>query len=114
MKEKLLGVKTSTLAQFGAVSEECVREMANGALDTLSVDIAVAVSGIAGPDGGTPDKPVGTVWMAVASRDKTLVAKHTFGRDRLKNIQLTGTYALNMVLKFIKDVAVGDHQAKNR
>lgn len=101
MKEKLLGVKADTLAQFGAVSEECVREMANGALDTLGVDIAVAVSGIAGPDGGTPDKPVGTVWMAVASRDKTVVAKHTFGRDRLKNIQLTGTYALNMALKFI-------------
>jgi nicotinamide-nucleotide amidase len=101
MKEKLLGVKADTLAQFGAVSEECVREMANGALDTLGVDIAVAVSGVAGPDGGTPDKPVGTVWMAVASRDKTVVAKHTFGRDRLKNIQLTGTYALNMALKFI-------------
>ena len=101
MKEKLLGVKPDTLSKFGAVSEECVREMAIGALDTLGVDVAVAVSGIAGPDGGTPDKPVGTVWMAVASRERTIAIKHIFGRDRLKNIQLTGTYALNMAIKFI-------------
>lgn len=103
MKEKMLGVKKDTLSKFGAVSEECVREMATGALDALGVDIAVAVSGIAGPDGGTPDKPVGTVWMAVASREKVVVVKHIFGRDRIKNIQLTGTYALNMALKFIAD-----------
>ena len=99
MKTKLLGVKTETLTRFGAVSEETVREMANGALDTLGVDVALAISGIAGPDGGTPDKPVGTVWMAVSDRQRTVVQKHIFGRDRLKNIQLTGTYALNLVRK---------------
>ena len=103
MKEKLLGVQRNTLEQFGAVSEECVREMATGALDTLGVDVSVAVSGIAGPSGGTPDKPVGTVWIAVASRERTIATKFIFGRDRIKNIQLTSTYALNMVRKFLAE-----------
>lgn len=103
MKTKLLGVKPETLTRFGAVSEETVREMAQGALETLGADVSIAISGIAGPDGGTPDKPVGTVWMAVSDRNRTLTQKHIFGRDRLKNIQLTGTYALNMVRKFLLD-----------
>ncbi len=101
MKTKLLGVKPETLTRFGAVSGETVCEMAQGALDTLGVDVALAISGIAGPDGGTPDKPVGTVWMAVSDRSRTVTQKHIFGRDRLKNIQLTGTYALNLVRKFL-------------
>lgn len=101
MKHKLLGIKTELLDQFGAVSEQAVRAMAIGALDTLDVDVALSISGIAGPDGGTPDKPVGTVWMAVADRNRVEVQKQVFGRDRLKNIQLTGTYALNMVRKFL-------------
>jgi nicotinamide-nucleotide amidase len=101
MKTKLLGVNPETLTRFGAVSDETVREMAQGALDTLGVDVALAISGIAGPDGGTPDKPVGTVWMAVSDRSRTVTQKHIFGRDRLKNIQLTGTYALNLVRKFL-------------
>jgi nicotinamide-nucleotide amidase len=101
MKTKLLGVKPDTLARFGAVSEETVQEMAQGALDTLGVDVAVAISGIAGPGGGTPEKPVGTVWMAVSDKNRTVTAKHLFLRDRLKNIQLTGTYALNLVRRFL-------------
>lgn len=101
MKTRLLNVHPDTLIRQGAVSEETVREMVAGALDTLNVDVALAISGIAGPGGGTSDKPVGTVWMAVGDRSRILAAKHVFGRDRLKNIQLTGTYALNMVRKFL-------------
>jgi nicotinamide-nucleotide amidase len=101
MKEKLLGVRPETLARHGAVSAETVEEMALGALQTLGVDVALSVSGIAGPDGGSPDKPVGTVWMAVSDGQRTLAQKHVFGRDRLKNIQLTGTYALNLLRKFL-------------
>ncbi len=101
LKTKMLGVKTDTLARQGAVSEQTVIEMAVGALDALGVDVSLAISGIAGPDGGTPDKPVGTVWMAVSDRSRTLTARYVFGRDRLKNIQLTGTYGLNLLRKFL-------------
>ncbi|MDX2133261.1 MAG: CinA family nicotinamide mononucleotide deamidase-related protein [Saprospiraceae bacterium] len=101
MKEKLLGVRPETLQTFGAVSAETVREMVSGALPLLEADVAVAISGIAGPDGGTADKPVGTVWMAVGDRERTIVQKHLFGRDRVKNIQLTGVYALNLVRRFL-------------
>ena len=68
-KESMLGVNTDTLKQHGAVSESTVGEMANGALHLSGADFAVAVSGIAGPDGGTDEKPVGTVWFAWAARD---------------------------------------------
>lgn len=101
IKEKQLGVRPETLARFGAVSDETVREMAAGALTALGADVALAISGIAGPDGGTPDKPVGTVWMAVGDRNRIVSEKHVFGRDRTKNIQLAGVYALNLVRKFL-------------
>ncbi len=101
MKQSLLGVRTETLRQFGAVSEQTVLEMARGALEVLKVDIALSVSGIAGPGGGTPEKPVGTVWMAVADRERSVAQKHVFARDRLKNIQLAAVFGLNMVRKFL-------------
>lgn len=67
-KESLLGVQNRTLAEHGAVSEAVVREMAQGALQLSGADIAVAVSGVAGPDGGSDEKPVGTVWFAWSMR----------------------------------------------
>lgn len=67
-KVDMLGVSEVTLATYGAVSAETVREMAEGALAHSQAEVAVAVSGIAGPDGGSPDKPVGTVWLAWSSR----------------------------------------------
>ncbi len=68
-KTEMLGVAKTTLERFGAVSEETVREMARGALERSRAQVSVAVSGIAGPTGGTPDKPVGTVWIAWAFED---------------------------------------------
>jgi nicotinamide-nucleotide amidase len=67
-KESILGVRNSTLAEHGAVSEPVVREMAEGSLRLSGADISVAVSGVAGPDGGSDDKPVGTVWFAWSMR----------------------------------------------
>ena len=98
---QLLGVHPDTLARFGAVSDETVREMVAGALPALGADVALAISGIAGPDGGTPEKPVGTVWMAVGDRNRIVSEKHVFGRDRTKNIQMAGMYGLNLVRKFL-------------
>lgn len=76
-KHKLVGVQKETLATFGAVSEETVNEMAIGALKVANANMAIAVSGIAGPGGGTELKPVGTVWLAIATRDSTQDANST-------------------------------------
>ncbi|MFT5386852.1 MAG: nicotinamide-nucleotide amidase, partial [Saprospiraceae bacterium] len=101
MKEKILNVKAETLSTFGAVSEETVIEMVKGALDLLATDIALSVSGIAGPGGGTPDKPVGTIWLAIGDKNKIETLKLQLGKDRLKNIQYTAITALNMMRKFL-------------
>ncbi|WP_212002919.1 CinA family nicotinamide mononucleotide deamidase-related protein [Chitinophaga sp. HK235] len=101
MKMKLLGVKAETLQAHGAVSEATVVEMLAGALDLLETDYAIAVSGIMGPDGGTPEKPVGTVWIAVGSREKMTTIKHHLRYDRERNIQMTAVYAMNELRKLI-------------
>jgi nicotinamide-nucleotide amidase len=101
LKVKLLDVRPQTLEAHGAVSEETVVEMVRGALQTLEVDLAVAVSGIAGPDGGSPEKPVGTIWIAVGTRETVRTQKLQLWKDRLKNIQFTAVYALNLIRKFL-------------
>lgn len=103
VKEKLLGVNPETLKNFGAVSEETACEMAVGARKVLNTDFAVSTTGIAGPDGGTAEKPVGTVWIAVAT-DKTVKArKFTFGDNRERNILRAGQTALQFLRQVIME-----------
>jgi nicotinamide-nucleotide amidase len=103
MKEQMLGVSHNTLWETGAVSEETVREMVEGALRNFATDYAIAVTGIAGPDGGTPDKPVGTVWIAVARKDKTVAKKYVFGNKRIQNIERTAITAMVDLLKLLRE-----------
>ena len=103
LKESILGVKEQTLLKFGAVSEETVTEMVNGALHNFKSDYAIAVTGIAGPDGGTPEKPVGTVWIGVANKEKSLIKKFTFGNKRTQNIERSAITALFMLNNLLKD-----------
>ncbi len=97
VKQEMLGVSEQSLISHGAVSEEVVREMAEGARKRFMTDIAVAVSGIAGPDGGTIEKPVGTVWIAVATKKGITAKKFMFGEHRGRNIRRAALAALNMV-----------------
>ena len=101
IKEKILQVPVDTIEGNGAVSEETVREMAKGALTVLGTDYVVATSGIMGPGGGSAEKPVGTVWVAVGHRQNILAQKFFFRFDRQRNIELAATNALNFLRKFI-------------
>jgi len=97
-KVRDLGVSAATIAAHGAVSEQTVREMATGAIRVSGADLAVAVSGIAGPDGGSPQKPVGTVWLCVARRSgEILAAVERFPGNRENVRRLTVERALQMV-----------------
>ncbi|MBL0335273.1 MAG: CinA family nicotinamide mononucleotide deamidase-related protein [Chitinophagaceae bacterium] len=101
VKSGVLGVNQSTLSQYGAVSEQTVTEMANGLLKTIGSDFALATSGIMGPGGGTPEKPVGTVWIAVATAVKTETLQLNLRFDRERNIHMTAAAALDFLRKFI-------------
>lgn len=104
LKESLLGVKNETLWQNGAVSEPTVIEMVEGALLNFKSDYAVAVTGVAGPGGGSDEKPVGTVWIAVAKAGKTVAKKFTFGNKRLQNIERTAITAFGMLNTLLTEV----------
>jgi nicotinamide-nucleotide amidase len=101
VKQNLLQVNSETLGTVGAVSEETVKQMAAGALQQLHTDYTIAVSGIMGPDGGTEEKPVGTVWIAVGNKEKTETLKLNLRFDRERNITITANQALNFLRKFI-------------
>lgn len=96
-KEKVLGVKAETLRNHGAVSEETVREMAEGVRHLYGADFGLSSSGIAGPDGGSEEKPVGTVWISCAGKGFTEAKKLQLTQDRMLNIQLTGVAVLNLL-----------------
>ena len=95
-KERILGVKSETLSSHGAVSEATVAEMAEGVRALFNADYGLASSGIAGPDGGTTDKPVGTVWIGCAGPEGVETRKLQLTQDRMLNIQLTGVAVLNL------------------
>lgn len=95
-KEEELGVQQETLLRFGAVSEETACEMALGAQKHAGADVAIAVTGIAGPTGGTPEKPVGLVYVACAVKERVWVKEYRFGGSRVKNRENTTTVALAM------------------
>ena len=105
LKEHILGVKHQTLEQFGAVSEQTAKEMVEGALLNFKSDFAISVTGVAGPDGGTVDKPVGTVWVAVSGFGKLLIKKYTFGNKRQQNIERSAVMALSMLNTLLTEVA---------
>ncbi|TGE28840.1 competence/damage-inducible protein A [Hymenobacter metallicola] len=100
-----LGVLPETLAAHGAVSEEVVRQMAEGARRRLGVDVAIATSGIAGPDGGSEEKPVGTFWLAYADDHQTVARKITFNRGRQLNIEYATTSVLNLLRQSLPPLA---------
>lgn len=102
-KERLLGVDSATLARHGAVSEPVARQMAEGARRAFECDLAVGITGILGPGGGTPEKPAGLVYVAVATAAGTAVERHVWDRDRLGNKALSIEAALNALLRALGD-----------
>ncbi len=100
-KEDLLNVNHDELQKHGAVSETVVTQMAKGLLSKMKTDYAIATTGIMGPGGATPDKAVGTVWIAVGNAQKIVTQKFNFRFDRRKNIELTALNAFEMMRKFI-------------
>ena len=101
VKMNQLGVSSQILEEHGAVSEACVSSMASGARQTTGSTYALATSGIAGPDGGTPDKPVGTIWIALAHPSGVIARKLTMGGTRVQNIHLTSLTAINLLRRFL-------------
>ncbi|MCF8452813.1 MAG: competence/damage-inducible protein A [Pedobacter sp.] len=106
LKMSMLGVSEETLRNYGAVSEETVKEMAEGAHSAFHSDYSIAVSGIAGPDGGTEEKPVGTIWIAITGKSKTITRKYNFGNKRTQNIERSATTALILLYKLMKEEQV--------
>jgi nicotinamide-nucleotide amidase len=101
VKMNVLSVKHETLESFGAVSEQTVTEMAEGVRKLMNTTYGIATSGIAGPGGGSEEKPVGTIWIAVSGPEGTIARKFLFMGQRSVNIQYGSVTALNMLRKLI-------------
>jgi nicotinamide-nucleotide amidase len=101
IKQELLGVKKETLDAYGAVSEQTAREMLSGILKKMKTDFGIAVTGIMGPGGGSEEKPVGTVYVAVGNKEDQAVQKFKQRFTREKNIEVTSVMALNLMRKFL-------------
>lgn len=97
VKTDILHVSAESLEKYGAVSEEVVQEMVEGVINVLDTDVAVAVSGIAGPDGGSVEKPVGTIWICAGNRSHKKTYLLRAGKDRTRNIEMAKIYALNQL-----------------
>jgi PncC family amidohydrolase len=107
-KVALLGVSWDTLHAYGAVSRETVLEMSRGARKALDADLAVSVSGIAGPGGGLPGKPVGTTWIGLSAKDGEWARIYCFSGEREQNKLLSAEEALKLVLDYLKGSRVLD------
>ncbi|MBC8173715.1 MAG: CinA family nicotinamide mononucleotide deamidase-related protein, partial [Chitinophagales bacterium] len=103
LKTALLQVRPETLTQYGAVSEQTVSEMLDGVLLNLKTEFAIAVSGIAGPDGGTPEKPVGTIYIGVGSRTEKRIKRYLFNKNRETNIEYSSVFALHEMRMLLLD-----------
>ena len=104
-KVRLLGVRWDTLEKHGAVSQDTVLEMALGVRRALAADIGLSVSGIAGPGGGTPDKPVGLVWIGLSAPDADEAWSYTWDGDRLQNKEYTAEQALQLLVDYLSAAA---------
>jgi PncC family amidohydrolase len=102
-KVRLLGVSWDTLETHGAVSEETIQEMAIGIRHALAADVGLAVSGIAGPTGGTPTKPVGYTWIGLSTTKGIWTLQHTAGGNRIENKQEISQVALEFLYKFLRN-----------
>jgi len=103
IKQRMLGVDSTLLVEYGAVSQSVVEAMVTGALRTFNVDCAIAISGIAGPGGGTPEKPVGTVWIAVSYKGKVQSQLYHFSQNRESNILRACNNGISMLLEIINE-----------
>ena len=101
-KERMLGVSHQTLQEHGAVSEETAREMSQGVRRLFQTDVALAVTGIAGPSGGTPEKPVGLVYIALTTEDSERCERHLWKGDRWANKEQSAEAALGMLREYLE------------
>lgn len=107
LKEKMVDVDPDELWKYGAVSQKVVEQMAKGGIEKLNVDYCIATSGIAGPEGGTDEKPVGTVWIAIATKRRVYSKKFSFRQNRERNIESSVVYSLNYLRRVILKLEEG-------